>query len=122
MPGFSLYQGDVSMYETHKFMNLGSAQNGYFITQVALSAKSFGVTDQDVALVGTALTNLFEYKCSQPISLQGQLPKALQSICVADDCQLDKNPMCPIGPIISESIKNVLSPSIVIVVAFVLCL
>lgn len=106
MPGFSSYQGDISMYETHKFMNLGSAQNGYFIEQVALAAKSFGVTDEDVKLVGTVLTNLFEYKCSQPVSLVDSLPKASQSICVTDDCNLAKNPVCPISTQVSGCIKS----------------
>jgi len=117
MPGFSLYQGDVSMYETHKFMNLGSAQNGYFITQVALAAKSFGVTDQDVKLVGIALTNLFEYKCSLPVSLQKQLPQSPQSICTADDCPLAKNPVCPIVLLTSDCIKNtVISLSLIMII------
>ena len=95
MTGFSVYQGSPSMYETHKFMNLGTAQNGYFITQVALAAKSFGVADEDIKLVGTALTNLFEQRCSKPMSLKMPLPKLPQAICVADDCKLAQDPQCP---------------------------
>lgn len=106
MPGFSLYQGDSSMYETHKFMNLGPAQNGYFVEQVALAAKSFGVTDDDVKIVGTALTNLFEYRCSPPVSLSQSFPEASQSICVTNDCPLDKNPVCPVVMSVSGGIKN----------------
>lgn len=120
MPGFSLYQGDASMYETHKFMNLGSAQNGYFIQQVRLAAKSFGVTDDDVKLVAIALTNLFEYKCSKPVSLQYSFPKESQSICVTDDCNLAKNPVCPSTILASGCNKNTLG--LLMIISIIICL
>ena len=44
------------MYEVHKFMALDSNEVGYFIEQVGLSAKSFGVAEEDgkvAVLVGT---------------------------------------------------------------------
>jgi len=59
MPGFDAYTSEPSMFNVHKFMNLNHAENTYFIQQVGLSAASFGVAEEDVKAVGTALTTLF---------------------------------------------------------------
>ena len=63
---FPTYAGDKSMYEVHKYMALDAAQVGYFITQVGLSAASFGVATADVEAVGKALMDLFGYRCAPP--------------------------------------------------------
>ena len=53
-------------------MVLTAAENAYFITQVALSAQSFGVTPTDIAAVGTALNGLFNNRCG-PAEVVGGL-------------------------------------------------
>ena len=50
-------------------MVLNPAQMGYFITQVALSAQSFGVAASDITKVGTALTGAFNNRCGAPITI-----------------------------------------------------
>ena len=75
-------------------MDLSYAQVGYFITQVALSAASFGVATDDITVVGEALAKLFDFKCSPPVELvKGKGPQ-LQSICTGDGCPLDPNAVC----------------------------
>ena len=86
---FPAYSGSASMYETHKFMDLSAAEVGYFITQVANSAASFGVAAEDLAVVGTALSTLFGHKCSPAVVVIPSQPAELQSICIGEDCPLD---------------------------------
>lgn len=74
------------MYEVHKFMDLSAAEVGYFITQVAMSAASFGVAADDLAVVGTALTTLFGQKCSPPAVVIPSQPAELQAICIGEGC------------------------------------
>jgi hypothetical protein len=52
---FSTYAGDKSIYQVHQDMALDASQAGYFITQVGLSASSFGVATADVEAVGKTL-------------------------------------------------------------------
>lgn len=86
MAGFDAYGGNPSMYSVHKFMDLGEAELTYFITQVALAAKSFGVADADITTVGTALTNAFGMKCAAPVEIvKGSGPQA-QAICIGTGC------------------------------------
>merc|ERR1711964_338268 len=61
---YPAYSGDASQYEVHKFMNLDPNEVGYFITQVADAAMSFGVSADDLAPVGMALNSLFGYRCA----------------------------------------------------------
>ncbi|CAK1356001.1 hypothetical protein CB0940_00338 [Cercospora beticola] len=82
------YEGDVSQYSVHKYMGLNNAEVGYFITQVGLAAKSFGVTDDDVTAVGTALTNAFGYRCAPPAAIPPTASAELQAICIAEDCPI----------------------------------
>jgi len=94
MPGFDAYMAAPSMYEVHKFMDLDAAEVGYFITQVGLSASSFGVADSDVQAVGTALNSLFGSRCAPPTTVIKAQGPQLQSICIADDCPLADNAVC----------------------------
>jgi len=94
MPGFPAYGGDASMYEVHKFMNLDPSEMGYFITQVALAAQSFGVADADVAAVGMALNSLFNVRCAPPTEVIPGEGKQLQSICINEMCPLAENDTC----------------------------
>ncbi|RDW89187.1 hypothetical protein BP6252_01219 [Coleophoma cylindrospora] len=80
------YSGDESMYEVHKFMDLSAAEVGYFITQVALSGASFGVTAEDLQPVGTALSTLFGHRCSAATVVIPTQQSALQAICIDDTC------------------------------------
>lgn len=84
--GFASYQGTTKMYELHKFMNINEAEIGYFNQQVGLALSSFGAADEDVNAVGTALNNLFGYRCSNATSIPPNTPPQLQAMCIASDC------------------------------------
>nr|OQO06862.1 hypothetical protein B0A51_17441 [Rachicladosporium sp. CCFEE 5018] len=88
------YDGDTNMYEVHKYMNIDENEFKYFITQVGLSAASFGVAAADVNAIGMALNNAFGYKCSAPASIPASAAPAPQAICIADDCPLAPNATC----------------------------
>ena len=75
-------------------MNLDPNELGYFITQVGLSAASFGVTTEDVTTVGQALGKLFGYRCAPPTVVVPSQGAHLQSICQADTCPLSPNDTC----------------------------
>lgn len=79
--GFNSYQGDPSMYDVHRFMNLTAADLGYFIEQVALAAESLGVAATDVDMVGVALATTFTELCSPPVALVAGVPAQVQAIC-----------------------------------------
>ncbi|KAH8587464.1 hypothetical protein B0O99DRAFT_461123, partial [Bisporella sp. PMI_857] len=91
---FPAYAGSNSMYEVHKFMALSSAEVGYFITQVALSAASFGVADSDLMVVGKALNSLFGEACSPETVVIASQPAALQAICIGENCPIAQNATC----------------------------
>lgn len=76
------YDGSTSMWQVHKFMDLGPKQVGWFIEQVGLSAASFGVSSADVQTVATALNKSFAYRCEPPASIPAYAPPDLQSICI----------------------------------------
>ena len=59
-----------AQYHILKFMNLSKSEMDYFITQVGLSAASFGVATSDVEIVGTALSNTFNIRCPPPTVLK----------------------------------------------------
>ena len=86
-PVLPSYTGETSMYEVHKFMALNNSEVGYFIEQVGLSAKSFGVSDKDVKAVGRGLEKVFGKRCAPPenvLGVQGEQKKMnLQAICIA---------------------------------------
>lgn len=67
---------------------------GYFITQVGLSAASFGVAADDVMLVGESLNNAFNYRCAPPAVIVAAQGPQLQAICQADACPLSVNDTC----------------------------
>lgn len=75
-------------------MDLSAEEVGYFITQVGLSAASFGVATEDVTAVGMALNKIFGYKCSPPTTVVPSQGAQLQSICTGDDCPLAPNATC----------------------------
>ncbi|KAK4543855.1 hypothetical protein LTR36_004888 [Oleoguttula mirabilis] len=92
--GYPAYSGDTSMYDVHKFMALDAYQVGWFIEQVGLSAKSFGVADADVEYVGTALQTLFGQKCAAKLDIVPGAADELQAICIAEDCPTAANATC----------------------------
>lgn len=75
-------------------MDLSYAQVGYFITQVALSAASFGVAESDLTIVGNALGSIFDVKCAPPTIVIPAQGAQLQSICTGDGCPLAANASC----------------------------
>lgn len=83
---FKNYQGDTSMSQVHRFMNLDENEMGYFIQQVGSAATSFGVTMDDATAVGMALTNAFNYRCLPPTALAPGAENASQSVCLAESC------------------------------------
>ncbi|PPJ54345.1 hypothetical protein CBER1_07121 [Cercospora berteroae] len=88
------YAGRTSMYEVHKFMDLDKLAVGWFIQQVGLSAASFGVSDEDVATVGKALSDTFGKRCSPPASVPPSAEPMLQAICIQSNCPLADMPVC----------------------------
>lgn len=97
-PGYPAYSGQSSQSNSHKFMNLNEHELGYFITQVSLSAASFGVSTEDVTTVGQALTKLFAYRCAPETVVVPSQGAHLQSICLADTCPLSPNDTCSAYP------------------------
>ncbi|KAH7370689.1 hypothetical protein BKA65DRAFT_471880 [Rhexocercosporidium sp. MPI-PUGE-AT-0058] len=89
---FDAYSGEGSQYNVHKFMDLSNAEVTYFISQVAASALSFGVSAEDLTPIGTALMNLFGYRCSAPATVVPSQGAQAQSVCSAEDC-----PVAPMG-------------------------
>ncbi|KAK1624141.1 hypothetical protein BDP81DRAFT_330474 [Colletotrichum phormii] len=94
MTGFPKYSGFASMYEVHKFMDLDENELGYFITQVAMAAASFGVAQDDLKAVGMALNQLFGMRCSQPATAIPEQGPQLQAICIEDSCPISTNSTC----------------------------
>ncbi|KZP26127.1 hypothetical protein FIBSPDRAFT_782345 [Athelia psychrophila] len=92
--GFPAYAGQSSMYSVHKYMGLDANEVGYFITQVGLSAQSFGVAAADVTAVGTLLEGVFDVKCAAATTVIPAQGAQLQSICTADDCPTAANASC----------------------------
>jgi hypothetical protein len=94
MDGFPAYQGSSNMGKVHRFMDLNTAQLGYFITQVGLSAASFGVATADVTAVGMALGNAFGKRCSAAVAIPATAAPATQAICQAASCPIADNATC----------------------------
>lgn len=94
MGAFPAYKGAASMGSVHKFMDLDEAELGYFIQQVALSAASFGVAEEDLMVVGKALNGLFGMRCSPPATAIKEQGPALQAICQASSCPLAPEATC----------------------------
>lgn len=94
MDGYPAYTGKSSQYEVHKFMDLDEYEVGYFNEQVGLSAASFGVTDDDVKAIGSALNSVFNVRCAPPTTVVPSQGMQLQSICIASSCALAANSSC----------------------------
>lgn len=82
------------MYQVHRFMDLGPAELGYFVQQVALAASSFGVAEDDIKAVGMALNTLFGMRCAPPATAIKSQGNQLQAICVDKSCPLAMDAMC----------------------------
>jgi hypothetical protein len=94
MTGFAAYNGDPSMFQVHRFMNLDPNQLGYFVQQVALAAASFGVAKEDIEAVGKALNQLFGLRCAPPVEVIKSQGPQLQAICVQQSCPLAADAVC----------------------------
>lgn len=79
-------------------MVLDPYQMGYFITQVALSAASFGVAESDIQAVGQALGSLFNYRCSPKTTVIKAQGPQFQSVCTDQSCPLADNATCDAQP------------------------
>ncbi|CZR60244.1 uncharacterized protein PAC_10140 [Phialocephala subalpina] len=91
---YPAYSGHGSQYNVHKFMDLSYAEVTWFIDQVALSAMSFGVAKDDLAVVGTALNSFFNYRCALPMVVVSAQGPQLQSICIDSTCPISPNGTC----------------------------
>jgi hypothetical protein len=91
---FPQYMGQASMFQVHKFMNLSQPEIDYFITQVGLSAASFGVATSDVLAVGMELNNTFNQRCSPPVTIIPYQGSQLQAICINPSCPLASGAVC----------------------------
>lgn len=96
--GFPSYQGFGSQASVHRFMDLSAAEVGYFIQQVALAASSFGVAQDDIAIVGKALNSIFNVRCAPPTTVIPAQGAQLQSICEDETCPLAPNNTCAAYP------------------------
>lgn len=96
--GFPAYTGDPDMLRVHKFMSITQEMNDFFITQVGLSASSFGVTDDDVMAIASVLDSTFNTRCPPPVMAGDGLPAFLvgtnPSICQDPSCPLDEDGPC----------------------------
>lgn len=75
-------------------MGLDSNEVNYFITQVGLSAASFGVAQSDINIVASTLSKTFGYKCSPPVTVIPAQGPVLDSICTGANCPKDPNAKC----------------------------
>jgi len=75
-------------------MDLDIYEVSYFIEQVGLAAASFGVTMDDVNIVGKALMSAFGYRCAPPAIVIPAQGAQLQSICSAPNCPISPNATC----------------------------
>jgi hypothetical protein len=96
--GFPSYQGVADMYEVHKFMFINNTQMNYFNSQVAGAASSLGVSDDDVATIGTVLDTLFNQRCTPELTADSGVPEILvgtnPSICQTSDCPVANESAC----------------------------
>lgn len=77
-------------------MDLSAAEFAYFVQQVGLAARSFGVLEDDIALVGKALNDTFGFKCSANTTVVKGQPSAEQAICLGKGCPVaDGGHHCP---------------------------
>ena len=88
-------------------MDLSAAEVGYFITQVANSAASFGVTKDDLTIVGNALNSLFGMRCSAATTVVPAQGPQLQAICIDPTCPLAANATC-------SAYGNAVEPSVAV--------
>ncbi|WPG97369.1 Hypothetical protein R9X50_00014400 [Acrodontium crateriforme] len=91
---FPAYGGEGSLYRVHQYMGLDSNEVNYFITQVGLSAASFGVAQSDINIVASTLSKTFGYKCSPPVTIIPAQGPVLDSICTGSNCPKDPNAKC----------------------------
>ncbi|KAI5199056.1 hypothetical protein E4T39_06427 [Aureobasidium subglaciale] len=96
--GFPSYAGFGSQAAVHRFMDLSAAEVGYFIQQVALAASSFGVSQEDIAVVGKALNTIFNVRCAPPTVVIPAQGAQLQSICQDETCLLAPMATCAAYP------------------------
>ncbi|KAL1628835.1 mitochondrial splicing system protein [Diplodia seriata] len=95
---FPVYAGNPSQHAVHKYMNLSAAEFTYFVTQVGLAARSFGVGEKDITAVGKALNDTFGVKCSANASVVKGQPAAEQAVCLGEGCPVaDGGRHCPKG-------------------------
>lgn len=76
-------------------MDVSSAEFTYFINTVALAARSFGVADEDVQLVGKTLNDTFGQKCSGDVVVVPGQEAASQAICLGAGCLVREGGVCP---------------------------
>lgn len=109
--GYPAYAGFPSMFSVHEYMGLGPYEVGYFIEQVGLSALSYGVTMDDVTMIGDTLSSLFNVRCAPNTTIIMAQGATLNSICTMDNCMLAANASCGSYPMNLPMPVNVSSSS-----------
>lgn len=75
-------------------MDLNNAEVTWFIENVGMSAKSFGVGAADITTVGNLLTSVFNVKCAAAATVIPAQGPQLQSICIDSTCPQAKAANC----------------------------
>ncbi|KAJ3351317.1 hypothetical protein HDU91_006132, partial [Kappamyces sp. JEL0680] len=100
------YQGNPSMTDVHRFMNLNKAQISFFNDMVGQAALGFGVATADAQAVGTALEGLFNIQCGKPAKLVPNLSEQPQGFCLGAGCQVSNAETCGSTSIQSSSSRQ----------------
>lgn len=80
-------------------MDLDKFQMDFFISQVGLSAASIGFDPDDITIYTNTLNRLFNTRCAAPTAVPGiKAAPEQQSICIAENCDLDPKADCAAYP------------------------
>ncbi|CAG8980218.1 hypothetical protein HYALB_00012908 [Hymenoscyphus albidus] len=93
-PSFPAYAGKTSMYEVHKYMKIDPYEQGWFVYQLTLAAKSIGFSPSDttIAMVQHPYKPL-HFPLLTPNSHRKSSPQ-LQAICIDASCPLASDANC----------------------------
>ena len=87
-----IYQGNPSMFDAHRFMNLTHETVSYLISQMELSMLSFGIPKDEVQPLISHIDTTFNRRCAPPSNILGS--PVLNSLCNGPDCPLAQGARC----------------------------
>ncbi|KAH7412881.1 hypothetical protein BKA64DRAFT_731128 [Cadophora sp. MPI-SDFR-AT-0126] len=95
---FPAYEGEPSMYQVHRFMDISKAENDFFIQQLVDASASIGFSPAD-AENWRKLMAPYNTRCAPAFAVNGVRGGAdLQAVCINDDCPLDEAANCDAYP------------------------